>query len=326
MTPALPTTADVLEAARRIAPHVVRTPLLRHPLLDEITGGTILLKAEPLQRTGSFKFRGAINAILQLNEAQKRAGVVAYSSGNHAQGLACAAASAGVAATIFMPGDAPAIKVDNTRGWGATVLPFDRANTDREQLLIDFSERTGAVIIPPFDHPHVLAGQGSVALEMIEDAGAQGFSMDSLLVCTGGGGLIAGCALAAEATSPGTRVHSVEPADWDDTARSLAAGERLKAGSGGSLLCDALLSPMPGKLTFAINQSRLGAGLAVTDAEVMAAIAFAFLRLKVVVEPGGAVCLAALLAGKFDARGRVVGAVLSGGNVDPAVFARALAA
>jgi threonine dehydratase len=322
----LPNYDDVAEAAKRIAPHVVHTPLLRHPMLDQLTGGTILLKPEPLQRTGSFKLRGATNAVLQLTEAQKQAGVVAYSSGNHAQGLACAAASSGVAATIFMPSDAPAIKVESTRAWGATIIPFDRRTANREQLLIDFSAQTGATIIPPFDHPHVLAGQGSVALEMIADARALGLTMDSLLVCTGGGGLIAGCALAVEGASPGTRLHSVEPADWDDTARSLAAGERVAASNTGSLLCDALLSPMPGKLTFAINQQRLGMGVAVTDSEVMAAIAFAFLRLKIVVEPGGAVCLAALLAGKFDARGRVVGCVLSGGNVDPSVFARALAA
>ncbi len=322
----LPNYDDVAEAALRIAPHVVHTPLLRHPMLDEISGGTILIKPEPLQRTGSFKLRGATNAVLQLTELQKRAGVVAYSSGNHAQGLACAAAASGVAATIFMPSDAPAIKMENTRAWGATIIPFDRLTTDKEKLLTDFSAKTGATIIPPFDHPHVLAGQGSLALEMVADAKMIGLSMDSLLVCTGGGGMVAGCALAVEGASPGTRVHSVEPADWDDTARSLAAGERLAAVSGGSLLCDALLSPMPGKLTFAINQPRLGAGLSVTDAEVMAAVAFAFLRLKVVVEPGGAVCLAALLAGKFDARGKVVGCVLSGGNVDPAVFARALAA
>jgi threonine dehydratase len=321
----LPTHDDVAAAARRIAPHVVRTPLLRHPMLDALTGGTILLKAEPLQRTGSFKFRGATNAVLQLDEAQRRAGVVTHSSGNHGQGLACAAAGNGVAATIFMPSDAPSIKVESTRGWGATITPFDRLTADRDQLAADFAARTGAALIPPFDHPHVMAGQGSVALEMIEDARAQGFVMDSLLVCTGGGGLIAGCALAAEGASPGTMVHPVEPAGWDDTARSLAAGERLANAPGGSLLCDALLSKMPGQLTFAINQPRLGAGLAVTDEEVMAAIAFAFLRLKLVVEPGGAVCLAALLAGKFDARGKVVGAVLSGGNVDPAVFARALA-
>lgn len=322
----LPTADDVAAAARRIAPHVVRTPLLRHPLLDQITGGTILLKAEPLQRTGSFKFRGATNAVLQLNAGQRKAGVVTHSSGNHGQALACAAASAGVTATIYMPADAPAIKVESTRGWGATIIPFDRLTADRDQLGVDHAARTGATLIPPFDHPHVMAGQGSVALEMIEDAAVQGLRMDSLLVCTGGGGLIAGCALAVEGASSGTSVHSVEPAGWDDTARSLAAGTRLGNAPGGSILCDSLLSKMPGELTFAINQARLSAGLAVTDEEVMAAMVFAFLRLKLVVEPGGAVCLAALLAGKFDARGRVVGAVLSGGNVDPVVFRRAIAA
>lgn len=322
----LPTPDDVLEAAARLAPHVVRTPLLRHPMLDALTGGTILLKAEPLQRTGSFKFRGATNAVLRLDGAQRRAGVVTHSSGNHGQALACAAASAGVAATIYMPADAPAIKVESTRAWGAEIIPFDRLTTDREQLGRDHAARTGATVIPPFDHPHVLAGQGSLALEMIADAHSQGLTLDSLLVCTGGGGMIAGCALAVEAASPGTSVHSVEPAGWDDTARSLAAGTRLANAPGGSLLCDSLLSNMPGALTFEINRARLARGMAVTDDEVMAAIAFAFLRLKIVVEPGGAVCLAALLSGRFDARGKVVGAVLSGGNVDPAVFARALAA
>ena len=327
MTP-LPCHDDVVQAARRIAPHVVRTPLLRNAALDALTGGSILLKAETLQRTGSFKFRGATNAVLQLDAAQRAAGVVTHSSGNHGQALACAATSAGVAATIFMPSDAPSIKVDSTRGWGATIVPFERLTADRDRLAGDFAARTGAALIPPFDHPHVIAGQGSVGLEMVEQADAFGLSMDALLVCTGGGGLIGGCALAVEGGSPrrpaATSVHSVEPADWDDTMRSLAAGERLANGSGGSLLCDALLSKMPGELTFAINQSRLGAGLSVTDAEVLAAIAFAFRHLKLVVEPGGAVCLAALLAGKFDAKGLVVGCVLSGGNVDPATFARAI--
>ena len=324
MTADLPSYYNVAEAMGRLQPHVVRTPLLRSPALDALTGGTILLKAEPLQRTGSFKFRGATNAVLQLTETQRRAGVVSHSSGNHGQALACAAAAAGVSSTIFMPSDAPAIKVDSTRGWGATIMPFDRLTADRDKLGEDFAAQTGATLIPPFDHPHVIAGQGSVAMEMIEQSAAAGLSMDTLLVCTGGGGLIAGCALAVEGASPGTIVQSVEPAGWDDTARSLAAGTRLGA-TGGSLLCDALLSKMPGMLTFAINQPRLGPGLVVTDDEVMAAIAFAFLRLKVVVEPGGAVCLAAILAGKLDAKGKIVGVVLSGGNVDPSVFARALA-
>ena len=320
-----PTFNDVAEAAVRIAPHVVHTPMLRSPILDQLTGGTILLKAEPLQRTGSFKFRGATNAVLQLSEAQQKAGVVTHSSGNHGQALACAANAAGVAATIHMPSDAPDIKVESTRAWGATIVPFDRLTTDRDALGRDWAARTGATLIPPFDHPHVIAGQGSVALELIADARNAGLVMDDLLVCTGGGGLIAGCALAASGLSPTTVVHSVEPAGWDDTARSLAAGERLSNPPGGSTFCDALLSKAPGELTFSINQPLLGEGLAVTDDEVLAAMAFAFRTLKLVVEPGGAVCLAALLAGRFDARGRVVGVVLSGGNVDPATFARALA-
>lgn len=325
-SPSLPTHDDVVAARARLAPHVLHTPLLRNKQLDEITGAAVLLKAEPLQRTGSFKFRGASNAVLQLSEAQRRAGVVTFSSGNHGQAIACAAARAGIAATIFMPSDAPGIKVESTRAWGATIVPFDRLNDDRDQMGRDFVARTGATLIPPYDHPHVIAGQGTLALEAAADAAALGLRMDRFLVCTGGGGMVAGCALALEHASPSTVLHSVEPADWDDTARSLAAGTRLPAAPGGSLLCDALLTPMPGRLTFAINQPRLAQGLSVTDDEVLAAIRFAFLRLKLVVEPGGAVCLAALLAGKLDVRGQVVGAVLSGGNVDPAVFTRAIAA
>ncbi|MCW3477087.1 threonine ammonia-lyase [Limobrevibacterium gyesilva] len=322
----LPTHDDVQAARARISAHIVRTPLLRHPLLDQLTGGTILIKAEPLQRTGSFKLRGATNAILQLNEAQRRAGVVTHSSGNHGQATACAAASVGAQATIFMPADAPRIKVESTRRWGAEIIHYDRAIDDREALTRAHAERTGAVLVPPFDHADVIAGQGTLALELAEDVKAAGLAMDALLVCTGGGGLIAGCALGIEGVSPATRVYAVEPDGWDDTARSLATGERLANAPGGSTLCDALLSRQPGEITFALNRERLAGGLVVTDAEVLAAIAFAFSHLKLVVEPGGAVCLAALLAGKFDAKGKVVGAVVSGGNVDPAVFGRALAA
>jgi threonine dehydratase len=322
----LPSHDDVQAARTRIAAHVVRTPMLRHALLDQLTGGTILLKAEPLQRTGSFKLRGATNALQKFSPAGRAAGVVTHSSGNHGQATACAAASLGMRATIFMPSDAPRIKMESTARWGANIITYDRAQDDRDALTQAFAEREGAILVPPFDHPDVIAGQGTLALELAEDAAAAGLTLNAFLACTGGGGLIAGCALALEGVSPATRLYAVEPEGWDDTARSLASGARETNAPGGSTLCDSLLSKTPGELTFAVNQPRLAGGLVVTDAEVMAAIAFAFLHLKLVVEPGGAVCLAALLARKFDARGRVVGAVISGGNVDAAVFQRALAA
>jgi threonine dehydratase len=322
----LPSFDDVATARQRIAPHIVRTPMLRHRLLDQRSGGTVLIKPEPLQRTGSFKLRGATNAVRQLSAAERRAGVVTHSSGNHGQATACAAAALGVHATVFMPADAPRIKAESTRAWGAEIRLYDRAADDREAMTRDYAERTGAVLVPPFDHPHVIAGQGTLALELIDDAREAGLTLDALLVCTGGGGLIAGCALAVEGASPGTKLYAVEPAGWDDTARSLASGTRLANAPGGSTLCDSLLSKMPGRITFEVNRPRLAGGVTVTDEEVLAAIAFAFSHLKLVVEPGGAVALAALLAGKYDARGQVVGAVISGGNVDPAVFGRALAA
>jgi threonine dehydratase len=321
-----PTFDDVAAARARLSGRVVRTPLLRHPLLDERTGGTVLLKPEPLQRTGSFKLRGATNAILQLGPRERAAGVVTHSSGNHGQAVACAAASEGLRATVFMPADAPRIKVESTRRWGAEIVHYDRLRDDREALSRAHAAAIGAAVVPPFEHPQVMAGQGTLALELAEDAERAGLQLDALLVCTGGGGMIAGCALALSGVSPVTRVYAVEPEGWDDTGRSLRAGERLDNPPGGSLLCDALLALRPGALTFAVNRRLLAGGVAVSDAEVLAAIAFGFAHLKLVIEPGGAVALAALLAGRFDARGKVVGAVISGGNVDPAVFARALAA
>ncbi len=321
----LPTHDDVRHAAVRIAPHVVRTPMLRSAALDRATGASVLIKPEPLQRTGSFKLRGATNAIRALPDAVRRAGVVTHSSGNHGQAVACAAAALGIAATVFMPADAPAIKRAGTEAWGATVRPYDRRHDDREALSAGHAAATGQSLIPPFDHRDVIAGQGTAALELIEDARAAGLTLDVLLVCTGGGGLVAGSALAAAGASPGTRVHAVEPEGADDTTRSLAAGERLSNPPGGATLCDALLAPMPGVLTFAINRTHLAGGLVVTEAEVLAAMGFAFRHLKIVAEPGGAVALAALLAGRLAVRGQVVGVIISGGNVDPAVFARGLA-
>ncbi|MCQ4162029.1 threonine/serine dehydratase [Roseomonas sp. GC11] len=326
MTLPLPTHADVLAAAERLRGRVMRTPMLRHPLLDSLAGGTVLVKPEPLQRTGSFKFRGATNAVLQLSPAQCAAGVVTHSSGNHGQAVACAAASEGVKALIAMPKDAPAIKVESTRRWGAEITFFDRATTDRDALARELAGQRGATILPPFDHPHVIAGQGTLALELVEDARAAGLALDAMAVCTGGGGLVAGCALAIEGASPGTEVWAVEPEGWDDTALSLAAGTRIANDGKGAMLCDALLSLRPGEITFAVNQPRLAGGLVVTPEEVFRAMRFAFEALKLVVEPGGAVALAAVLAGKLPARGRCIGLVLSGGNVDPATFGRALAA
>jgi threonine dehydratase len=326
MSGSLPTHADVRDAAARIAPHVVRTPMLRHALLDQLTGGTILVKPEPLQRTGSFKLRGATNAALKLDAAQRKAGVVTHSSGNHGQAVACASAMLGMPALIAMPMDAPAIKVESTRRWGAEITFFDRMTTDRETLAQKLAEERGGLVLPPFDHPDVIAGQGTLALELFEDAKAAGLTLDALAVCTGGGGLVAGCALAAEGASPRTAIWAVEPEGWDDTKRSLQAGERIANDGQGSTLCDSLLSMRPGGITFAVNRPRLAGGVAVTQAEVFRAMRFAFEHLKIVVEPGGAVALAAVLAGKVEASGKVVGVVISGGNVDPAVFAEALTA
>lgn len=314
----LPTHADVRAAAIRLADRIIRTPMLRHAALDRATGGEIFVKPEPLQRTGSFKFRGATNALLQLAPGGR--GVVTHSSGNHGQAIACAAASLGIPALIAMPSDAPQIKVAATRAWGAEILPFDRATTDRETLAERLGAERGLTVIPPFDHPHVIAGQGTLALELMEDAGAP---LDAMLVCTGGGGLVAGVALALEGS--GTEVWAVEPEGWDDYGQSLRAGSRIANDGAGDLLCDALLSRRPGEITFAVNAPRLAGGVSVTEAEVFAAMRFAFEHLKIVAEPGGAVALAAVLAGKVPVRGRRIGLVISGGNVDPAVFARALA-
>jgi len=326
MSDTQPTMADVRAAATRIAGRVVHTPLLRHPLLDSLTGATVLVKPEPLQRTGSFKLRGATNAALLLPADARRGGIVTHSSGNHGQACAAAAHMLGMKATIAMPMDAPAIKVEATRRWGAEIVPFDRHNVDRDALAAQLAAERGATIIPPFDHPDVIAGQGTVAMELVEDAAAQGLALDAFAVCTGGGGLTAGCVLALEAMAPNAEVFAVEPEGWDDTAQSLRAGRRIAIAEPGSGLCDALLSKQPGALTFPINHRHLAGGVVVTEAEIFAAMRFAFEHLKIVVEPGGSVALAAVLAGKVAAKGGVIGVVISGGNADPAVFARALAA
>lgn len=318
---ALVTIGDIERAAARLAGVARRTPLFESEALGERVGGRLLVKAEPLQRTGSFKFRGAYNTIAQLPPGP----VVAYSSGNHAQGVALAAKLLGRPATIIMPADAPAIKRRNTERLGAEVVAYDRQRDDREAIGREISARTGAHLVRPYDDPRIMAGQGTVGLEMAEDAAAMGILPDAAVVCCGGGGLIAGTATALVHHFPGIAVYAAEPVGFDDTARSLRSGTREGNVPGATSICDALLAPMPGELTFQVNRRLLAGGLAVADADVLDAMRAAFLELKVVVEPGGAIALAAALSGALDCRGKTVLVVLSGGNVDPARYVEALA-
>lgn len=316
--------SDIHDARARIAGQAIVTPLMRSAFLDELTGGRIFLKCENLQRTGSFKFRGAYNALSAMGPEQRARGIVAVSSGNHAQGVAEAARLYGVPATIFMPAEAPAIKVDRVKRSGAKVVPFDRNKDDRDGLALALCEETGAVFVRPYDDPLVMAGQGTAGLESVDQLKTEGLDADIGLVCCGGGGLCAGVSTAWRAAFPAMDIFVVEPDGFDDTVRSLALGERVGNIPGSSSVCDAILTEMPGVLTFPVNLANGVAGLSVNDDEVLAAVAFAFKELKLVVEPGGAVCLAALLAGKVDVKDKTVLAVLSGGNADPSMIARAL--
>ena len=315
----LPTFDDVVDAARVIEGHAVRTPLIESPALNERLGGRALMKAENLQVIGAFKFRGAYNRIARLSEAERRRGVVAYSSGNHAQAVAAAARRVGTTAVIVMPADSPAIKVAGVREHGGEVRMYDRYTENREAIGQEIARERGSVLVPPFDDPFVIAGQGTAGLEILEQADGP---IDQLLSGCSGGGLIAGLNLAFEARSASTRVIGVEPELYDDTARSLAAGERIGVAPTGKTICDALMTPIPGELTFPINRRRLEKAISVTDDEVADAVAYAFKTLKLVVEPGGAVSLAALLAGKVETQGLTTAILLSGGNVDPALFSR----
>jgi threonine dehydratase len=322
----LPVFDDVSAAARRLAGHACRTPLLADTPLDRLTGGRILLKLETLQHTGSFKFRGAWNRLVQLNEAERAAGVVAFSSGNHAQGVAEAARRLGIHATIVMPSDAPRIKLQNTRAMGAEIVEYDRARESREQIAARLATERGATLVPSYDDPDIIAGQGTAGLEIAEQASELGLALDDVVVCCSGGGLTAGVAIAVEKLAPQAGVWTAEPAAHDDYRRSLAAGQRQRnAPDAPPSFCDALLAPTPGELTFAINQPLLRGGLAVADDEVRQAIVFAARQLKLVVEPGGAVALAAVLTGKLDVHGRTVAVMLSGGNIDDALLAELLA-
>lgn len=315
---------DIRAAAFRLHGKAVRTPLLEFADLNARTGGRVFVKPENLQVSGSFKFRGAHNRISQLTETERAAGVVAWSSGNHAQGIAIAARLAGVKAAIVMPSDAPKIKIERTRAHGAEIVFYDRYTEDREAIGAKLATERGAVLVPSYDDVHIIAGQGTAGLEIAEDLSVLGLKPDVVLCCCGGGGLIAGSALALRSFFPDAEAWAVEPEGFDDTARSLAAGERLENDPSAKTICDALMAPTPGHMTFEINRGILAGGLAVSEGETRNAIRYAATELKLIAEPGGAVALAAALAGKMDLDGKTAVVVISGGNIDPELLAEIL--
>lgn len=317
----LPTIADVRAAAERIKGLAVVTPLIEHPVLNERTGGRVLLKAETMQRVGAFKFRGAYNAVSQVDKAAYPGGVVACSSGNHAQGVAHAATLCGMKSVIVMPSDSPRLKLARTKAFGAEVVTYDRATEDRDAIAHAICEKRKAAFIHPYDDPRVIAGQGTAGLELMTQAKAVGAMPDAVLVCCSGGGFLTGVALAVKDANPKAEIFSVEPAGFDDMARSLTSHKIEKNPTTTGSICDALMAPSPGKNTFALAEKLVAGGLVVTDEDARAAMRFAFTELKLVIEPGGAVALAAVLSGKLPVKGRTIAAVLSGGNVDPQDFA-----
>jgi threonine dehydratase len=320
----LPDYSDVTDAARQIAGEAYRTPLLENEVLNERLGGRILIKPECLQRTGSFKFRGAFNRLSRLDQDQRSSGVVAFSSGNHAQGVALAARLLGMPATIVMPSDAPKIKSDGVRRLGGTVVEYDRATGDREAVSAEIADRTGATIIPSYDDPFIIAGQGTAGLEVAEDLQALGVSPDLFVCCAGGGGLIAGCGLAIKHDFPNCEIWAAEPDGFDDHKKSLAAGERVSNERKSGSLQDAIITPMPGALPFQLNRNQLTGGVTASDDDTLEAIAFIWKHLKLVAEPGGATALASLLNGQIDTGGKTTVVVITGGNVDPAIYCQAL--
>lgn len=312
---------DILDAARIIAPAAVRTPLLENDALNDRVGRRVLLKFEGAQRTGSFKFRGAYNRLARLDARERAAGVVAWSSGNHAQGVAAAARLLDIPATIVMPADAPAVKLANTRALGAEIVTYDRHTESREEIATALSQDRGATLVPSFDDPWIIAGQGTAGLEILDQAAEAGAQIGQILVCCGGGGLTAGIATAVKARKPGIAIYTVEPAGFDDTARSFVSGVRESVSPAARSICDALMAPSPGAMTFPINLALLSGGLVVTDDQVREAMRFAFSTLKLVVEPGGAVALAAMLNDLAPSCEGASVVVMSGSNVDPAAYA-----
>jgi threonine dehydratase len=311
-----PSFADVIAAKARIAPYAVRTPLVESWQLNAITGGRVFLKLETLQRTGSFKFRGACNRLAMIPESERMRGVVAFSSGNHAQGVAAAARVFGMPALIVMPSDAPRPKIEGTRAFGAEIVSYDRVRDDREAIAARICAERGAVLVKPFDDAGIIAGQGTAGLEIAEDVARFGVKLDEVLSPCSGGGLVSGIALALAGASSTAKVHSVEPQNFDGMKRSLEAGKRVQAPGGQLSIADALMAPIPGAIVFDLAKDLLAPGLAVNDAELERAVVFAAEKLKLLVEPGGAAALAALLAGKVDVKGKSVALILSGGNAE----------
>lgn len=312
-------------AAERLKGHARRTPILTSPFLDEIAGRRVFVKPECLQHTGSFKFRGGWSAVSALPSDQRANGVIAYSSGNHAQGVALAARARNVPAVIIMPADAPRTKIENTRALGAEVVLYDRATEDRDAIGARIAADRNLTLIKPYDDAQVIAGQGTTGLEIAEQAVEEGIHAADVLVCCGGGGLTAGIALALASRAPALRARPAEPAGFDDTARSLASGRIERNATLSGSICDAIVTPAPGQITFPIMQRLCGPGLVVSDDEAMQAVALAYARLKIVLEPGGAVALAAALFRGAQIEGDTVIAVATGGNIDADLFTRILA-
>ncbi len=311
-------------AAKRLNGHARRTPILTSPFLDEIAGRQVFVKPECLQHTGSFKFRGGWSAVSALTDNALKTGVIAFSSGNHAQGVALAAKTHGAPAVIVMPSDAPVIKIENTRALGAEVVLYDRATEDRDEIGARLAAERGLTLIKPFDEPQVIAGQGTCGLEIAADMNAMGVTDADVAVCCGGGGLTSGIALALAADAPGLRVRPVEPEGFDDVTRSLASGKIERNARTAGSLCDAIITPQPGEITFPLMQAHCGRGVVVTEDDCLRAVGLAYERLKIVVEPGGAAALAAALFQPDAFEGDAIIAVATGGNIDPPVFSKAL--
>ena len=320
----IPTFADVAAAATRIKGVALETPFIESPALNERLAARVFLKLELLQRTGSFKFRGAYNRLVQLTPAERKHGVVAFSSGNHAQGVAAAARILDMPATIVMPADAPRIKLENTRALGAEVVFFDRKRDKREEIAARLAAEKNAIVVPAFDDPHVVAGQATTGVEIAQQARALGVDLDAVLVPCSGGGLSSGIALALAHESPTSRVVAVEPEGFAGARLSLERGERVAASADGLSIADSLMAPMPGVIPFAIFKATQAGAVAVSDAALMQAVGYAVKQLKLVVEPGGAAGLAAALSGAFEAKGKTIAIVLSGGNIDPEMLTRCL--